>query len=138
MIQKKIKMLLKKNILLGSLKIIFFTIIFILKSNADQLKESEIYAEIIILDKVSSKSSNLRLKIGELTIFQNLEINILKCKNSKFDDNPEITAYMQVRDLTSKNKDKVFVFNDWTFASGPSIRPFDHPVYDVWLKKCFS
>jgi hypothetical protein len=45
---------------------------------------------------------------------------------------------MQVIDLKNKDKDKVFVFNDWTFASSPSIRPFDHPVYDIWLKRCFS
>ena len=36
------------------------------------------------------------------------------------------------------DKDKVFIFNDWTFASSPSLRPFDHPVYDIWLKKCYS
>ena len=71
-------------------------------------------------------------------IFQNLQINVLKCQNSKFDDDPEVTAYMQVKDLKSANKNKVFVFNGWTFASSPSIRPFDHPVYDIWLKKCYS
>ena len=35
------------------------------------------------------------------------------------------------------NKDKVFFFNDWTFASSPSIIPFDHPVYDIWLISCY-
>ena len=65
-------------------------------------------------------------------------IKFLKCKNSEFDDNPEITAYLQVRDLQEKENDKVFIFNDWTFASSPSISPFDHPVYDIWLKKCYS
>ena len=64
--------------------------------------------------------------------------NILKCNNSKFDDDPEVTAYMQVRDTVNKDDNKVFIFNDWTFASSPSIRPFDHPVYDIWLKKCYS
>ncbi len=68
----------------------------------------------------------------------NLSINILKCNNSKFDDDPEVTAYMQVRDIVNLDDNKVFIFNDWTFASSPSIRPFDHPVYDIWLKKCYS
>ena len=67
---------------------------------------------------------------------KDLLIKSIKCKNSEFDDNPEITAYLQVKDLN--NKDKVFFFNDWTFASSPSIIPFDHPVYDIWLKKCYS
>ena len=61
----------------------------------------------------------------------------MKCKNSKFDDYPEITAYLQVKDLTNKDNNEVFVFNGWTFSSSPSIRPFDHPVYDIWLTKCY-
>ena len=135
-------MQLKKNIILGKINLIIFTILFINSTSSKTFSENkdieETFAEINILDKVSSKSSNIKIEIGNETIFQNLEINILKCQNSKFDDDPEVTAYMQVKDLTSKNKNQVFIFNDWTFASSPSLRPFDHPVYDIWLKKCFS
>ena len=105
---------------------------------ADAMLKSEMIAELSVLDKVSSKNTNIKIQVGEKFTFQNLIIKVLKCYNSKFDDDPEITAYMQVSDKTMKNNDKVFVFNDWTFASSPSIRPFDHPVYDVWLKKCYS
>jgi len=135
-------MLSKKNIILGKVNIIiciiFFSQLFFFKtfSKEDQLNEE--YAELNILDKVSSKTSSVNIKVGDEFIFQNLQINVLKCQNSKFDDDPEVTAYMQVKDLKSANKNKVFVFNGWTFASSPSIRPFDHPVYDIWLKKCYS
>ena len=95
------------------------------------------FIEIKILDKVSSKSNLLKLKIGEEKKYKNLLIKSLKCKNSEFDDNPEITAYLQVKDLTNKNNDEVFVFNGWTFSSSPTINPFDHPVYDIWLTKCY-
>ena len=81
---------------------------------------------------------DIKIQIGEEFSFQNLIIKVLKCYNSQFDDDPEVTAYMQVKDTTMNNNDSVFVFNDWTFASSPSITPFDHPVYDVWLKKCYS
>ena len=135
-------MLLKKNIILGKINLIIFTILFFNFTSSVTYSENkdinETFAEISILDKVSSKNSNIKIKIGKETIFQNLEINILKCQNSKFDDDPEVIAYMQVKDLTSKNKNQVFIFNGWTFASSPSLRPFDHPVYDIWLKKCFS
>tara|TARA_X000000368_G_C22764296_1_gene594225 strand:- start:225 stop:632 length:408 start_codon:yes stop_codon:yes gene_type:complete len=135
-------MQLKKNIILGKINLIIFTILFVNSTSSKTFSENkdieETFAEINILDKVSSKSSNIKIEIGNETIFQNLEINILKCQNSKFDDDPEVTAYMQVKDLTSKNKNQVFIFNGWTFASSPSLRPFDHPVYDIWLKKCFS
>ncbi len=133
-------MQLKKNINPGKIKFLliftlFFQIIFI-KANSETFIYDGKFAEILVLDKVSSKTTKLKLKVGEELIFQNLNINILKCQNSKFDDDPEVTAYMQVIDMKNKDKDKVFVFNDWTFASSPSIRPFDHPVYDIWLKKC--
>jgi len=135
-------MILKKNIIPGKAKI-FFSIILIsqlfsFNSYSDQEIISEKFAELIILDKVSSKTSSIKVQIGEEFNFQNLLVNVLKCQNSKFDDDPEVTAYMQVRDLKSTNNNKVYIFNGWTFASSPSIRPFDHPVYDIWLKKCYS
>jgi len=132
-------MQLKKNIKLGKIKIqkyfylIFLLLIFSFKSFANDLT----FVEIKILDKVSSKTSQLSLNIDQETKFENLIIKILKCKNSEFDDNPEVTAYMQVQDITLENNDKVFVFNGWTFSSSPSISLFDHPVYDIWLIKCY-
>jgi hypothetical protein len=89
------------------------------------------------LDKISSKNTLLKLKNEDLVKFKDLSIKSLKCKNSEFDDNPEITAYIQVKDLTYENNDEVYVFNGWMFSSSPSIAPFDHPVYDVWLVNCY-
>ena len=68
---------------------------------------------------------------------KDLVIKSMKCTNSEFDDNPEIIAYIQVRDLTKNDNDKVFVFNGWMFSSSPSIAPFDHAVYDIWLVNCY-
>jgi len=133
---------LKKNTTLGKVNIVFCILIifqlFSFSAYSEKVQINEKFAELNILDKVSSKTLSIKVKIGEEIIFQNLLINILKCQNSKFDDDPEVTAYMQVTDLKSTNNNKVYVFNDWTFSSSPSIRPFDHPVYDIWLKKCYS
>ena len=92
--------------------------------------------DIKILDKISSKNELVNLKNGEELIYKDLAIKSMKCTNSEFDDNPEIKAYIQVRDLTKSDNDKVFVFNGWMFSSSPSIAPFDHPVYDIWLVSC--
>ena len=133
-------MVLKKNILVGKssfflyLPILFFLFTTISHSKS-QLQGS--FTEIKILDKISSKNTSLKLKNGQLLKFKDLSIQSLKCKNSEFDDNPEITAYIQVRDLSNQNNDEVFVFNGWMFSSSPSITPFDHPIYDVWLVKCY-
>ena len=135
-------MVLKRNILIGKSKfkllflVIFIYFLLVVNSNSQNNLEG-IFTDIKILDKISSKNSLLKLKNGELKKFKDLEIKSLKCKNSEFDDNPEITAYIQVRDLTYKNNDEVFVFNGWMFSSSPSITPFDHPVYDVWLVRCY-
>ena len=133
---------LKKNIILGKASIIFCIVfifqIFSIKAHSEKVQINEKFVELNILDKVSSKTSSIDFKVGEEFIFQNLLINVLKCQNSKFDDTPEITAYMQVTDLKSTNNNKVYIFNGWTFASSPSIRPFDHPVYDIWLKRCYN
>jgi len=116
----------------------FFLFSSILKSETiSQIKNNEKFVKIKILDKVSSKNSEIEIEIGKEKNFKNLLIKALKCKNSEFDDNPEITAYLQVKDTSDKSNDEVFVFNGWTFSSSPSVRPFDHPVYDIWLIKCY-
>ena len=131
---------LKKNILVGKISSFLFFIFFLLftiPSNSQNSVLEGSYLEIKVLDKVSSKSYELRVKILEEKFFKNISIKALKCKNSEFDDNPEITAYLQVQDLTNKDKDDVYVFNGWMFSSSPSITPFDHPVYDIWLVNCY-
>ena len=117
--------------------LIFLTYSSILNSSETSTSLKENHIEIKILDKVSSKNNVLKLKIGEEKKFKNLLIKSLKCKNSEFDDNPEVTAYLQVKDLTNKNNNEVFIFNGWTFSSSPTLRPFDHPVYDIWLTACY-
>ena len=132
---------LKKNTQVGKINyllvlIYFFLTIHILPTFALENYEGQ-FIDIKILDKVSSKSNLLKLKIGEEKKYKNLLIKSLKCKNSEFDDNPEITAYIQVQDLTNVDNDEVFIFNGWTFSSSPTINPFDHPIYNIWLMKCY-
>ncbi len=131
-----------KNINLGKNNFIYllFFLLFqlqIFQANA----EEEIYfgsiVDIKILDKLSSKNKLIKINVGEEYIFKNLTLKVLKCKNSKFDDNPEITSYLQVKDLNNENNNEVFVYNGWTFSSSPSIQAFDHPIYDLWILKCY-
>ena len=131
----------KKNILAGNNKFNFylFILIYFILINYSFAKNNTdgVFTDLKILNKISSKNTLVKLKNGELITFKDLSIKSLKCKNSEFDDNPEITAYIQVKDLTDENNNEVFVFNGWMFSSSPSITPFDHPVYDVRLIKCY-
>ena len=135
-------MLIIKNIKFGNLNNFLFSIVISLsifnfsyvKSDNDMLGTK---TNIKILDKISSKNELISLKNGDEFIYKDLSIKSMKCTNSEFDDNPEIKAYIQVRDLTKNDNDKVYVFNGWMFSSSPSIKPFDHAVYDIWLVDCF-
>ena len=132
----------KRNILAGNNKFSFYLFIiliyfFLINLSFSKDNTNGTFTDLKILDKISSKNTLLKLKNGEIITFKDLSIKSLKCKNSEFDDNPEITAYIQVKDLTDENNNEVFVFNGWMFSSSPSITPFDHPVYDVWLIKCY-
>ena len=133
-------MQLKKNIILGIINLFFLLILLFNFSTSDAQETTNqnvtTLVEINILDKVSSKNTILKLTIGEEKKFQNLLIKVLKCENSKFDDDPEITAYIQVKDLNISDNEKVFIFNGWSFSSSPTLNPFDHPVYDLWLSSC--
>ncbi len=134
-------MQLKKNIKVGNklnllLFIYLFTILMTFKISAEINLDGN-NTDIKILDKISSKNELIKLANNEEFIYKDLAIKSIKCTDSKFDDNPEVKAYIQVRDLTKKNRNNVFVFNGWMFSSSPSIAPFDHPVYDIWLVSCY-
>ena len=134
-------MLSKRNIKFGKNKIsLFFFILIFFQLTFTELKSNDNleckYTIIKILDKISSKNNTIKLKNNEEVFFKDLSVKSLKCSNSEFDDNPEIKAYIQVKDVKNENKDNVFVFNGWMFSSSPSIRPFDHAVYDIWLTGC--
>ena len=134
-------MQLKKNIKVGNnlnlyLFIYLFTIFITFKISAEINLDGN-NTDIKILDKISSKNELIKLVNNKEFIYKDLEIKSIKCTDSKFDDNPEVKAYIQVRDLTKKDRNNVFVFNGWMFSSSPSIAPFDHPVYDIWLVGCY-
>ena len=136
-------MQLKKNIKAGKLNISLLIIIFYLtilfvvfETKASDNLEGQ-STDIKILDKISSKNELIKLKNEVEFIYKDLAIKSMKCTNSEFDDNPEIKAYIQVRDLAKDDNDNVYVFNGWMFSSSPSITPFDHPVYDIWLVNCY-
>ena len=104
------------------------------KKNNKSLKSLQ--AILIGLDKITAKSSELVVNLNESKKFGPLEIKILKCGKVKINNKTDSVAYMQVKDLTKNDNEKVFIFNGWTFASDPSLTPFDHAIYDLQLVNC--
>ena len=96
------------------------------------------HAILIGLDKITAKSSELIINLDETKLFGPLEIKILKCEKVKVNNKIDNVAYMQVKDLTKNENEKVFIFNGWTFSSDPSLTPFDHAIYDLQLLNCYK
>tara|TARA_B100001121_G_C18616451_1_gene587125 strand:- start:494 stop:1015 length:522 start_codon:yes stop_codon:yes gene_type:complete len=104
------------------------------KKGKKSLKSSQ--AVMIGLDKITAKSSEFIVNLNESKLFGPLEIKILKCGKVKVNNKLDSVAYMQVKDLTKNDNEKVFIFNGWTFASDPNLTPFDHAIYDLQLLNC--
>ena len=106
------------------------------KDNKENLKSSQVV--LIGLDKITAKTSKILININEAKIFGPLEIKILKCGKVKVNNQINDVAYMQVKDITKNEDEKVFIFNGWTFSSDPNITPFDHAIYDLQLLNCYN
>ena len=100
------------------------------------MKNSKIYINLTTLDKITAKTSTFKLTLGEKKIFGPLEIKVLKCQLSENNDFTDTVAYIQVKDLSAKDNNQVFLFNGWTFTSNPTLRSIDHPIYDLWITSC--
>ena len=105
------------------------------KKNKDKNNE-KIYVNVKALDKITAKTSSIKLAIGEKKFFGSLEIKALKCQLSDSSDFLDTVAYLQVKDLSNKDNNQVFLFNGWTFVSSPTLRSIDHPIYDLWVTSC--
>ena len=106
------------------------------KKNKKGNKTSEASINIIGLDKITAKTTEMNIKLGETKKFGLLQIKAIKCGKINSINEPGEAAYIQVKDLSDNSDEKVFVFNGWTFSSSPSLNPIDHPVYDIWLTGC--
>ena len=109
---------------------------FNISSEPKSLKDDKVYINLTALDKITAKTSSIRLAVGDKKFFGSLEIQALKCQLSESSGISDTVAYLQVKDLSAKDNNQVFLFNGWTFASSPTLQSIDHPVYDLWITSC--
>ena len=99
-------------------------------------KNNTLSAKLIGLDKITAKTLEITVNLGEIKKFGPLEIKILKCGKIELNNKDVSVAYLQVKDFTENQNEKIFIFNGWTFSSDPTIAPFDHAIYDLQLVNC--
>ena len=100
------------------------------------VKNDKVYINLTALDKITAKTTAIRLGVGEKKFFASLEIKALKCQLSENNDSIDTVAYLQVKDLSAKDNNQVFLFNGWAFVSSPTLHSIDHPLYDLWITSC--
>ena len=104
--------------------------------NKKALSGDKIIVNLLGLDKITAKTTEINIKIGETKNFGLLQIKAIRCGRTNSTSEKGEAAYIQVKDISDNQAEKIFVFNGWTFSSSPSLRPIDHPVYDLWLVNC--
>ena len=95
------------------------------------------YAEIIVLNKITTKSEKIIFKVGEVKFFNNISVEVNKCVNNPSSLDPNNMMLITVFD----NKivtDKLSVFHGWMLSNNLSISSLEHPVYALIPQKCMD
>ncbi len=106
------------------------------KNKKSNIKSEKIIVNLLGLDKITAKKIEINIEVGETKKFGLLQIKAIRCGKTYSNNKSGEAAYIQVTDISDNQVEKIFVFNGWTFSSSPSLRPIDHPVYDLWLIGC--
>ena len=88
-----------------------------------------------VLDKVTSRVEIIEIPVGEIFEFGSLQIEIFLCKKRPPEEVPEDFVLLRVYDKISPENSEI-IFQGWMISSSPAVTPFEHPIYDVWVKDC--
>ena len=88
-----------------------------------------------VLDKVTSRVEIIEIPVGEIYEFGSLQIEIFLCKKRPPEEVPEDFVLLRVYDKISPENLEI-IFQGWMISSSPAVTPFEHPIYDVWVKDC--
>ena len=88
-----------------------------------------------ILDKITAQIKTIEMNVNDTYEYSTLIIEIYACYKRPPEEIPEDFVLLRIFDtLEKKYSDKVF--QGWMISSSPSATPFEHPIYDVWVKEC--
>ena len=88
------------------------------------------------LDKITARVSELTVRNGETVSFGGLAIRVDACNERPPEEPPEATAFIEIFD--GKTQPPAELFRGWMFASSPAVSPFEHPIYDVRVLRCWA
>lgn len=111
------------------------------RAGAAAVPLNERVAVIGVLDKRLGSSGEFTLKPGQDFRFGQISGVLRSCETTQPYERRQSAAFVQVTETpramgAAKPAAPKLVFSGWLFAESPSLNPFAHPVYDVWLKSC--
>ena len=92
-------------------------------------------AKLQILDKITSQIETVELNTHSDFNHSTLTIEFYTCYKRPPEEIPEDFVLISVLDEIKDNKFEQ-VFKGWMISSSPSVTPFEHPIYDLWIKDC--
>lgn len=123
-------------------------------NNEQKNNETSAVAILQGLNKVTGKTSELRVKIGEEVTFGKLDIKVKRCWRAPLDQRPENKILLEIKEDDSRQDLDVInpqnsantnqkseelrrtIFYGWMFSSSPSISGLEHPIYDITAIEC--
>ena len=93
------------------------------------------FVSLQILDKITSRLENIEIKVGESIKFGSLQIEIFLCIKRPPEEIPENFVLIRINDEIFSGQIEM-IYQGWMISSSPSVTPFEHPIYDVWVKDC--
>ena len=116
-------------------KYFIILIIFILFNKTYAAPVNGNLVSLHVLDKVTSRVEIIEIPVGQIVEFASLRIEILLCKKRSPEEIPEDFVLLKIYDEISQEKFET-VYQGWMISSSPTITPFEHPTYDVWVNDC--
>ena len=94
-------------------------------------------AHMQAMDKITGHVSEIDVPVGGIVNFGSFSILARKCVTHSPEETPENTAFIDVVDNYDSDN-PVNIFKGWMFSSTPALSAVEHPIYDVWLLKCYN
>ncbi|WP_421791434.1 DUF2155 domain-containing protein [Hyphobacterium sp.] len=93
------------------------------------------------LDKVTARTEDFEIRIGEEHAFGSLTILPRYCRRRPPEETPETFVFVEIFERRLEDGSMVEeggerIFSGWMMASNPALNPLEHPVYDVWPIDC--
>lgn len=110
----------------------------LLMAGSAQAKDIEYNtARMQAMDKITGKVSEIDVPVNGEAIFGSFSVVVRSCHARPPEETPENFAFVDVVDNHNTDKE-INIFKGWMISSSPALNAVEHPIYDVWLLKCYN